>query len=190
MSQTAPQTLRPPVFLGCAALVGAVVLVVLIVAFGLIFLNSGADHGTVVLNDAADYAPGSEQYISAHNFFIVRLGDGSFVALADLDAANRTNTSRQCRVAPVLPGDASLPGLISTLSSRMSPLASGSTLVFREDCFNAVYDITGTRLDKDAPNLDRFATSIDSSGRLNVDLAKRSCSQRSGADLALPISCR
>jgi len=170
-------------------LVGAVVLVVLIVAFGLAFLNSGADHGTVVLNAASDYTPGSEQYISAHNFFIVRLGDGSFVALADLDAANRSNASRQCRVAPVLPGDPTLPGLISTLSTRMSPLAAGSTLVFREDCFNAVYDITGARLDKDAPNLDRFATSIDSSGRLNVDLAKRSCSQRSGTDISVPMSC-
>jgi len=177
------------VFLGCAALVGAVLLVVLIVAFGLIFLNSGADHGTVVLNDASDYAPGSEQYISAHNFFIVRLSDGSFVALADLDAANRASSAHQCRVAPVLPGDPSLPGLISTLGTRMSPLAAGSTLVFREDCFNAVYDITGARLDKDAPNLDRFATSIDSSGRLNVDLAKRSCSERSGTDLAVPMSC-
>lgn len=175
--------------MGCAALVAAVLLVVLVVTFSLIFLNSGADHGTVVLNDASDYAPGSEQYVSTHNFFIVRLGDGTFVALADLDAANRANAAHQCRVAPVLPSDPTLAGLLSTLGPRMSPAAAGSTLVFREGCNNAVYDITGTRLDSDAPNLDRFATSIDSSGRLNVNLAKRSCSERSGVQLALPRSC-
>ena len=66
----------------------------------------------------------------------------------------------------------------------MSAQAAGSTLVFREDCNKAIYDVTGMRLDSEAANLDRYFVAIDEEGRLTVDVSKRRCTARSGTQAA------
>ena len=189
MDPSPAPAIRPPVFIGCSALVAAVVFVVAAIVFTLVYLNSGADSGTVVLNLASDYPGGSEQYISAHNFYIVRLADGTFVALSDLDAANRATPAHRCRIQPVGASDPSLRGILARFGSRMSAPALGSTLVFREACNGAIYDITGARIDRNAPNLDRYPTSINSAGRLTVDIAARTCSERTATVTFQPVTC-
>jgi hypothetical protein len=183
------QNARPPVLLGCVAAVAFVVVVFGFFAFLIVFLESGAATGKVQLEDAEAYAPGSVEFIGEENLFLVRLGDGEYLALADLDAANRARPERRCRVAPMQRTDARLPAILERYSSRMSADAAGSTLVFREECGGAMYDVTGLRLDTDGPNLDRYPVSIDSAGRVVVDTAKRHCSQREQLKPFAPTGC-
>lgn len=180
---------RPPVFLGCFT-----ALAVLVFLFGIgsclvVYWESGADTGDIRLELAEAYAPGTVQYVGQRNLYVARLLDGSFLALADLDAANRANPARRCRVHPVPPGDPALPGLVDRYKERMSGAAPGSTLLFREDCNGALYDFTGVRLDADGPNLDRYPTSIDPSGYLIVNVSERQCSSREGPRTAVPREC-
>jgi hypothetical protein len=181
--------IRPPVMLGCTAVVAGVALIVVVVVFAIAFLDSGADSGEVTLQDARAYPPGSFEYIGQHNFYIVRLPDNTLVALSDLDAANRASTQRRCRVAEIGLSDPQLPALLQRLGARMSPQARGSTLLLSEDCNHAVYDQAGLRLDADGPNLDRYATKLDSQGRVVVSLTKRTCSERSEETLFAPATC-
>lgn len=179
---------RPPVALGCTAMAAfvAVLGVFLFAAIG--FLESGSDGGWTRLEEAASYGPGTVEFVGEHNIFAVRLGDGEFLALSDLDAANRASPGRHCRVAPVPTNDPALPGLVDEYRARMSPDASGSTLIFRESCNNALYDFTGVRLDQDGRNLDRYTTSVRD-GDLAVSLGKRQCTARQGSTLAAPVPC-
>ncbi len=183
------QNTRPPVLLGCMAAVALVVAVFGSFAFLIVFLESGADTGKVRLEDAEAYAPGSVEFIGEENLFLVRLADGAYLALADLDAPNRARTERRCRVAPLQPGDARLPGILERYGAAMSDDATGSTLVFREECGGAMYDVTGLRLDAEGRNLDRYPVSIDSAGRVVVDTAKRQCSQREQLNPFAPAGC-
>ena len=48
---------------------------------------------------------------------------------------------------------------------------------------------TGQRLDDEAPNLDRLAVATNKQGRLTVDVTKRTCTQRDGAQSFAPITC-
>ena len=183
------QNTRPPVLLGCLAAVAFVVAVFGFFAFLIVFLESGADTGKVRLEGAETYAPGSVGFIGEENLFLVRLADGAYVALADLDAPNRARAERRCRVAPLQPGDARLPGILERYGAVMSDDAAGSTLVFREECGGAMYDVTGLRLDAEGRNLDRYPVSIDSAGRVVVDTAKRQCSQREQLNPFAPAGC-
>lgn len=180
---------RPPVLLGCLSAVAFVVVVFGFFAFLIVFLESGADTGKVQLEDAEAYAPGSVEFIGEENLFLVRLGDGEYLALADLDAANRARPERRCRVSPMQRTDARLPAILERYGSRMSADAVGSTLVFREECGGAIYDVTGLRLDADGPNLDRYPVSVDSAGHVVVDTAKRQCSQRGQLNPFAPVGC-
>jgi hypothetical protein len=146
--------------------------------------------GKAALDPVRSYALGSVTYVAARNLFVVRLATGDFYALADLDAANRASASRRCRVGPVAATDPALPGLLEKLGSRLSPEAAGSTLVFREDCFGAVYDVTGLRLDADEGNLDRYPVVLDGKGNVVVNTAKRQCSRRDAAALFATIGCK
>jgi hypothetical protein len=177
------------VALGCTAAAGIVILLVVFVVFAGIYLDSGSDSGRLVLDDAEAYAPGSVEFISQRNFYLVRLGDGSYLALADLDAANRASQQRRCRVAPVPGDDAQLPALLEAYALRVSPAAAGSTLLFRESCNMAVYDVTGVRMDAEGPNLDRYPVDIRSDGKLTVDVSQRRCTRRAGSDPFGPIAC-
>ena len=162
--------------IGCLAIVAAVVFVGFFVGFLILFLGSGAETGEVALRPAASYAPGSYDYNGERNFYLIRLGNGTFLALADLDAANRAAEGRRCRVAPI-PGNApDLPGIIDMYAARIDGPAEGSTLVFREDCNGALYNVLGERLDAEERNLDRYDVSVNGSGNVVVDVSLRRCS--------------
>ncbi|MBI2766176.1 MAG: hypothetical protein HYX53_09725 [Chloroflexi bacterium] len=188
MTELRPQpAIRPPVAAGCTFLAAAAALSVAIIVFVLNFLSS-PDGGKTVLDDAAAYAPGSVQFISTQNIFIVRLGD-TYLALSDLDAANRATPQRRCRVQPLFAGDPALAALLARYQSRVSPAAAGTSFLFRESCNNAIYDVTGVRLDADGPNLDRHPTDVNGAGRLRVNMARRSCSERREDTLAAAVAC-
>lgn len=190
MHEAVPATVRPPVALGCAAVVAVVVLFGLAALAMIAFLDSGANTGKMVLDPAEAYARGSVEFVGERNFYLVRLSDGSFLALSDLDAANRSSPQRRCRVAPLQPADPQLPALLERYAARMSAPAAASTLVFREECNKAVYDVTGLRLDSEDPNLDRYAVTINGAGRVTVDVSKRDCTERSAVQSFGVVPCK
>lgn len=171
---------RPPVLLGCGFMLMAVVALVGAGACTLVFLDSGANTGEVRLDDAGSYAPGSVEFIGEHNFFLVRTADGTFFALVDLDAANRANQGRRCRVQALPPRDAEVTAIQSRYQTAFSPQAAGLSIVFREDCNGAIYDATGVRLDvAGGRNLDRHRVELAEDGRVRVSTGARICSARS-----------
>jgi hypothetical protein len=163
-----------------------VVALVGLIAFAIVFLESGADTGEVELDPADGYRLGTAEFVGEHNLFLVRLPDGGFVALADLDAANRASQGTRCRVGLAQMEDAQD---ADTWRSRISPEAQGSTSVLRETCFGGVYDIAGITLTGDGRNLDRFAVAVNSRGRVVVDRSERSCSVREGNNWSVPVDC-
>lgn len=187
--ESSPDAVRPPVALGCFALLAAVVVLGAAIVFVVIFLDSGADSGKVRLEVPEAYAEGSIEFIGEKNFFLVRLRDGSFLALSDLDAANRANQARRCRVQLTGLSDPSLGVDPDQLRGQMSAQSGGALGVLRETCNGAIYDVAGARLEGEGPNLDRFPVTIDSAGRLLVDSSKRECSQRSGGTVFARIDC-
>jgi len=187
VNQPAPDAARPPVALGCFFAASVLVALVGIVSFAIVFLESGADTGEVTLDVVEAYAPGTAEFVGEHNFYLVRLPDGSFIALDDMDERNRRNQGARCRVAPTPLED--LAGAAAGLRARISPEAAGSVSVFRETCFGAVYDIAGVLLAESGRNLDRFAVGVDSRGRVVVDRSERTCSARDGASWSLPAAC-
>lgn len=189
MTRETPAGPRPPVLLGCVGAAAFVAIVVLLAVAAVGFLESGANSGRLVLAPAESYSNGSVEFVAERNFFLMRLGDGSFVALSDLDAANRANPQRRCRVAPIQRSDPALPQLLAGYAGRMSAKAAGATLLFRENCNSAVYDATGVRLDGEAANLERFPVEIDSAGRVTVDVSKRLCTKRDGGNALAVIAC-
>lgn len=166
-----------------------VVVLVGIAAFAIVFLESGADTGEIELDPAAAYAPGTAEFVGEHNFFLVRLPDGSFVALDDLDSANRASQGTRCRVGLVDIDEAGLGATPEQLRARMSPEAAGSNRLLRETCLGTVYDIAGVRLTGDGRNLDRFQVELTSGGRVVVDRSERSCSSRDGNTWSSPVQC-
>ena len=184
----APVTPRPPVALGCTLALAAVGFVAFIVVLAVVFLESGSDDGQVTLDPAGAYPPGTMTRVPARGFYLVRLPDGRAVALADLDAANRA-ASTKCRVQQVGTSDPLLPTLLAAHGSRMNPLVLGSSVLLRETCNGALYDISGLRIDGDGPNLDRFAVTVDAAGRVVVATGKRTCTERSGPVLFSPAGC-
>lgn len=181
---------KPPVFLGCFTALALVVLAFGIGSCLVVYWESGADTGQIRLEQAEAYGPGTVQYVGQHNLYIARLLDGRFLALDDLDAANRANPARRCRVAPIPAADPNLPSLVARYAARMSDPARGSTLLFREDCNGAIYDFTGVRIDTDGPNLDRYPATVDTAGYLVVDTSQRQCTRREGTAAFLPRDCR
>lgn len=184
-----PPTSNRPVALGCTAVVVVAVALVAAVVCFMIFLDSGADTGDVPLQTADAYAAGTVTYVNEQNVFVVRLRDGSFLALADLDFANRKSAVRKCRVQTLDQADPALAGLLDRYRAKFSPQAAGSTLLFAEACNGAIYDITGARLNGDGPNLDRYPTNVDAAGLLSVNVAKRQCSERRGNDPFAVLTC-
>ena len=183
------ESVRPPVALGCFLGVAVIAAIVGLVAFGIVFLESGANNGEVALEVAAAYAPGSAQFISSENVFLVRQVDGDFVALLDLDAANRANQAQRCRVnlTPISASGLGVPA--EQLTSQMSSGAAGSNSVLFESCLGSIYDIAGVRLNGVGPNLDRYTVRIDDSGRVVIDTTKRLCSRRTETAKSASVSC-
>lgn len=180
---------RPPVALGCTFMAAAAVGLIAIFFFAIQWLESGASP-RAVLDQAESYGRGTYHFESAHNLYIVRFVDGRFLALSDLDATNRANPGQRCRVSPISVNDPALPGILQEYGRSFSPEAAGSTLVFRETCHGALYDLAGVRLDDpEALNLDRHDVDIDGQGRLTVNTAVRICTQRGATDVAEVVDC-
>lgn len=178
-----------PVFAGCLGMIAAIGTMVAIALFMIVYLESGADTGRMVLRDYRSYAEGIIEYVGERNFYVVRLGDGSFLALDDLDAANRAAEGRRCRVQPLSPADPALPDLLATYRSRFSDHASGANVVFREDCNRAVYDAAGLRLDGEGRNLDRYGVGVNEDMQLVVDVSRRICTEATPADDFTEVAC-
>ena len=160
-----------------------------IAAFAIVFLESGANTGEIELDAADAYAPGTAEFVGEHNFYLVRLPDGSFVALDDMDAANRASQGSRCRVGLAELTDAGLGLTPEQLRAGMSPEAAGSNSVLRETCLGAVYDISGARISGDGRNLDRFEVETTARGRVVVDRSERTCSAREGKSWTSPVQC-
>ncbi|MCZ2110549.1 MAG: hypothetical protein LC118_13450 [Dehalococcoidia bacterium] len=189
MQLNAPEpAVRPPVLLGCTGAVLVLVLMAAAVVFFVTFLDSGANNGKVTLPLADSFAPNTITYEAKNNFYFVRLGDGSARALSDLDAANRGAATR-CRVAQLAANDPLLPQILQQYGARQSPQAAGSSVILREACNRAVYDLTGLRLDSDGPNLDSLAISLDRQGHVVVDTRNRTCTERVGPNLFSAVTC-
>ncbi len=189
MTRETPTGPRPPVALGCVGAAAFVGVVIVLAAAAIGFFESGANSGELVLAPADSYANGAVEFVAERNIYVARLADSSFVALSDLDAANRASAQRRCRVTRIPLADPQLPGLLTTYAGRMSAKAAGTTFLFREDCNSALYDVTGVRLDSDAPNLERHPLNIDSAGLLTVDVSKGICTKRNGANPLAPAKC-
>lgn len=187
-TQGSPQVPRAPGAAGCLLALATALSVVVGVAFVLMFLDSGADRGLITLLDRQAYPPGTVSHEPASGFFLVSLGD-DLLAIVDIDAANRTQSGRQCRIRSVSPGEPQAVVLVARYGSRFSPEARGTTVVLTEDCNFAAYDIAGTRLDEDGPNLDRLGVSLDERGRVVVDTQDRECTERAESELRLPRDC-
>ncbi len=187
MTREAPEAVRPPVAFGCFVMFAVAAAVVSVVTFGIIFLESGADTGRVRLDVPEAYARGSIEYVGTEQLFIVRLPDGEFLALDDLDAANRANQGRRCRAAIVEIDDPAFGGV--ELGGRMSAQAAGAKLVLRENCNGVAYDIAGARLTGDGRNLDRYEVTVGKDGHLVVDTTAKVCSQRAGASVFSTVKC-
>ncbi len=190
MPDERPAAVAPrPVAFGCTMAAFAVGILVLFVILAAAFLESGADTGETVLEVPEAYARGSFELNPRRGFYFVRLIDGEFLALNSLDAANRAAEGQRCRVAPLPSGDPALPDLLKRYAARLNPQAAGTTVLFREDCNGAVYDVTGLRLDAEGPNLDRHPVTVRADGRLSVDVSKRLCTRREGSELFAPLEC-
>lgn len=183
-------TQRPSFVLGCGTLLLALAVFVLLGMCTVRYLESGANSGKVTLLPYESYEVGAFEYEVAHHFFLVRLAPETFLALSDLDAANRVALGRRCRVAPIATNDPALPSLLERYASRLNPALAGSTLLLREGCFGAVYDASGLRLDRDGRNLDRHPVTVDETGNIVVDTSRRICTERSGSELFAPVPCR
>jgi hypothetical protein len=177
-----------PVLLGCAVMAAVLLGLGVVAGVTIAWLQSGADDGNVTLNLPESYARGTVTRIPERGILLSRLPDGRFVALYDLDDANREAAARRCRANVVTPSDPAAP-LITKYLLRVSAEAAGEQLVFTETCNGAVYDAAGVRLDSDNRNLDRFAIATDADGRLVVETAKRSCSRREGAQARITVEC-
>lgn len=184
-----PEPAAPrPVFLGCGLAVLAVIGFFALIGGCIVFAESGANDGTVTLRPAASYEPGTLEYITRSNFYILTQADGSFLAFSDLDAANRANQGRRCRVTQ-LPQTTALQPLLDKYKDRISPEARGATVIFQESCFGAYYDLVGTRLDANGPNLDRYETRVDGQGMLVVDTRERTCTERTAERIRTEVPC-
>jgi len=174
---------------------GCLTIITLIAALGLaagscvIFLESGADSGTLVLEQAESYERGSLRYFGDRNFYLLRLPDGEFFALSNLDQPNRANPDRRCRVQPTATDDPAIASRYPGVAPFLSPASRGADQVFYESCNGALYDATGVVLAAEGFNLDRFPVRILDDGRVAVDLADPTCSRRTADALALPVDC-
>jgi len=179
---------RPPIALGCAVALTVLIGAIALAAFSVTYLESGAETRTIALAPGASYAFGSVTSVAEERLYVVRLGEGTFLALADLNDASRAAGRQECRVAPIAREDPRLAGLLARHDARISPAAKGLRFLFT-GCDGALYDVTGIRIDGDGANLDRYATSSDDEGRLTVDLQDRTCSERLGEQPFREVAC-
>ncbi len=161
---------------GCLAMiaVGALVVTALVVGIGFLFdqgsgsvdSQRGYDAGA-----ASGYQNASVVYQEQQHLYIVRLQDGTFIALYD-KSSKQQELRGDCRVAF---DDAATPGTMAQLP--------GITGAFVEDCdgLRAVWRADGKfAFGAGYGNLDRYGTSIDAAGHLIVDTSSRTCTRSRG----------
>ena len=162
--------------LGCLLRLSVVVLAVvaLVVAIGFLFDQGSGSVKPATGYDAgaaSGYQSGSVVYAEAQHLFIVRLQDGTFVALYD-KSSKQQELRGDCRV--------SFDDTAST--GTLAPLP-GITGAFVENCdgLRAVWRADGTfAFGAGYGNLDRYNTSIDGAGHLIVDTSSRACTRSRG----------
>jgi len=161
---------------GCLLRIAAVALAgtAIVVAIGFLFDQGrdakqpehGYDAGT-----AAAYKPATVVYVEAQHVYIVRLEDGSFLALYDKSSKQQELRS-DCRVTF---DDGATTGNLDPLpgiSGGLVENCDGLRAVWRADgvfAFGAGYG-----------NLDRFPTTVDGNGDLIVDTTTRTCTRSRG----------
>ncbi len=152
----------------------ALVAVAVVVAIGFLF-DQGSDSVTPErgydAGAASGYQDGSVVYAEAQHLFIVRLQDGTFIALYDKSSKQQELRS-DCRIT--FDDTATL--------NKLSPLP-GITGAFVENCdgLRAVWRADGAfAFGAGYGNLDRFGTSVDGAGHLIVDTSTRSCTRSRG----------
>lgn len=188
--QRAEAPARPPVLLGCLGLIAIIVVLGLAVGSCIVFLESGADTGELVLDPAEFYEPGSVTFLGNDNVYVVRLRDGTFYALDNLDQPNRATPGARCRVRSTSIADPAVAARYTAVRNTLSPAAHGATVIFVEDCNGAIYDLTGILLGAEGFNLDQHPVSVRPfDGRLVIDLSERRCTTRTSGQLAAPVSC-
>jgi len=150
------------------------VVVAIVVAIGFLFdqgsdsveRDRGYDAGA-----ASNYQNASVVYAEPQHLFVVRLQDGTFVALYDKSSKQQELRSG-CRVSfddtATLNNLTQLPGIVGAFVEN----CEGRRAVWRADgvfAFGAGYG-----------NLDRFDTSVDAAGHLIVDTTTRTCTRSRG----------
>jgi hypothetical protein len=130
---------------------------------------------------AEEYARGDLSFFPSDNVYVVRLEDGSFIALYD-KSSKQQEIGRDCRASfdesAQLTGLAQLPGFEGAFVEVCGDLRA----VWRAD--GAFANGAGYG------DLDRFETSIDDSGNLIVDLDRRTCTRSRGVAGQPPFDVR
>jgi hypothetical protein len=161
---------------GCAlrVLIAIAVLTVIVVVIGTIF-DQGDDADQPVRGFdaglASNFQPADVVQFEQEHLFVVRLQDGSFIALYD-KSAKQQELGGDCRVRY---DDTALLGTLEPLP--------GFTGAFVEDCDNvrSVWRADGTySFGSSWGDLDRYNTSVNADGHLIVDTRTRTCTRSAG----------
>ncbi len=115
--------------------------------------------GSIDLGLVTDYEPGAIVYRSSDRFFVVRLDDGSVIALSDLDPHNPPGRS-SCRVT-------FRPDLRSGEVGSGDEGAEDASGRFFDSCTGSMYEISGRGLAGDGLDLSRL-TLRERDGRLSA----------------------
>jgi nitrite reductase/ring-hydroxylating ferredoxin subunit len=175
-AEEAPEPQRQPnlslVFLGLAAIVtffGAVGLI--------LYLKPGSDSPApdiFVAGPLEGFVPGTATYFESEHVHVVRLNDGSLLALYDLGPRmqallQQTGDEDWLMCRAVLVDD-------STNATALGAAPEAfEDRVFREPCHGSTWDATGARLFGPTPgNLDRFPVQVVG-GVVQVDVSDRLC---------------
>ncbi|MBF6599489.1 MAG: hypothetical protein IVW36_03140 [Dehalococcoidia bacterium] len=164
---------------GCLlkVVIAAAVVTAIVIGIGFAF-----DQGTKAPATSYDAGPANEYPVGvvipveSEHIFITRLQDGRFVAVYD-KSPRQQELRGNCRVrydttSPALGSVPQLPGFSGAFVEECGSQARTVWLADGRFAFGAGYP---------GVNLDRYATRVDSTGNLIVDLASRSCTQSRGA---------
>jgi hypothetical protein len=172
---------RPRRRFGCLARLAIFVIVATAIVVGIGTLFNQGNNATLPSKSfdagpASGFQPATVVQFEPQHLFIVRLQDETFIALYD-KSPKQQELHSNCRISF---DDAALTG-------NLPPLP-GITGAFVENCdgMHAVWRADGTfAFGASYGNLDRYPTSVDASGHLNVDISTRTCT-RSGGVIGIP----
>ena len=156
--------------------IAGVALFALFIVLGLVFGgdDGSSSGGTGAFNagQAENYLRGDVSHVEQQHVFVVRLQDGTFVALYD-KSPKQQEIDSNCRVR--WEDNANLGGVIGQLpgfNGAFAETCEGTRGVWRADgerAYGAGYG-----------DLDRFETEVDVSGDLLIYLSPRTCTQSAG----------